>query len=340
MANPEDLTEEILRVVGYDTVKPMLPISMPAQPDVDGRMVTMDRTARKAMAAAGFYEVITYSFIGTRQAEELANGATLIHISNPLAQTDMVTMRPSLLAGLLKAAAQNTANGEPTPRLAEVGKVFTSKGERLMAAGLLLPNMARHWKKAQPAPDAYTAKAAALQVLTLLGAPLGGLQVEAKAPAHYHPGRSGTLRVGPFTLAHFGELHPAVAKAHGLKGAMVFELELEPLLKLSAKARTWQTRPYPPVLRDLAFVLPHDVTAQALLATVQGALPSAARALLQSVDVFDKYVGERIPAGMQSMALALVFQSPEKTLTEADITPLMAAITTAVKEKNKGELRA
>lgn len=340
MSTPEDLTEEILRVEGYDQVVPQLPPAMGAQPRVDGRPVVLDRAARKAVAAAGFYEVMTYSFIGQKAAEPFANGATLLDVANPLAQTDMATMRPSLLPGLLAAAAKNAANSEPVARLAEVGKVFTTKGERLMAAGVLLPLATRHWKGGGAKPDAFTAKAAVLQVLETLGAPLGGGQISSPALPHYHPGRSGTVQVGPFTLAHFGELHPALAKQYGVKGVMVFELELEPLLKLSAKPRPWQNRPYPPVLRDFAFMLPQTVTAQQLVQTLQNAVPAAQKAWVQRVEVFDRYVGERVDATMQSLAVALTLQSAEKTLTEGDILPLVEALTLAVKTKLGGELRA
>ncbi|MBI1308406.1 MAG: phenylalanine--tRNA ligase subunit beta [Proteobacteria bacterium] len=336
MTTPEDLTEEILRLEGYESVTPQLPPSMPGQFQVNSAPVILDRTARKALAATGFLESISYSFIGTPTAEMFASGQELIHLANPLAQTDMTTLRPSLIPGLISAHKSNLAKSENAPRLAEVGKVFSAKGEKLMAAAILAPTATRAWRRGEGAPDAFTAKAAAQAVLSLLGAPVESATVSREAPSWYHPGRSGTLAVGPFVLAHFGELHPATAKALDVPAVAIFELHLEPLLKLTAKPRPWQPMPYPAVKRDLAFLLPQDVTAQQVVATIR----ASNQTLLRAVEVFDHYIGERIPAGKQSLALSLTLQSPEKTLAEADITPIIQAAVQAVETKHQAQLRA
>lgn len=343
MATPEDLTEEILRVMGYENVAPVLPHGIGGQFEVNGAAITLDRLARRACAATGFLESITYSFIGNATARTFANGAQLLSLANPLAQTDMTTMRPSLLPGLLHAASKNFANSDATPRLAEVGKVFSvHKGkltESLMAAGVLVATGNRHWKGAETKPDTFSAKAAALQILNILGAPTESATVEAKAPQHFHPGRSGTLSVGPFVLATFGELHPALRKQYEIPASAgpvaMFELYLEPLLKLQSKARPWLASPYPPVQRDLAFLLPQNVTAQ----QVTGAIQATKQPLLKAVEVFDHYVGERIDADKQSLAVSLTLQSPDKTLTDADITAVLQTATDAVQSKLNGTLR-
>jgi phenylalanyl-tRNA synthetase beta chain len=244
MATPEDLTEEILRVIGYENVAPVLPHGIGGQFEVNGAAITLDRLARRACAATGFLESMTYSFIGDATAQTFANGAQLLSLANPLAQTDMTTMRPSLLPGILHAASKNFANSDATPRLAEVGKVFSvQKGkltESLMAAGVLVATGARHWKGAEAKPDTFSAKAAALHILNILGAPTESATVEAKAPGvaptgalptYYHPGRSGTLAIGPFVLATFGELHPGLRKQYEIPASAgpiaMFELHLE-----------------------------------------------------------------------------------------------------------------
>lgn len=340
MSTPEDLTEEVLRVVGYETVPPQLPHGIGGQFEVNGTAVSLDRLARRAIASTGFLEVMTYSFIGQSTAEQFANGASLLSLANPLAQTDMTTMRPSLLPGLLNAMSRNFANSDPTPRLAEVGKVFTTKGEQLMAAGVLAATGERHWQGAAKKPDTFAAKAAAQQLLSLLGAPVESATVTRTAPAHYHPGRSGTLAVGPFTLATFGELHPALLKPYGFPAhagpIAVFEVYLEPLLKLQSKARPWQPSPYPPVTRDLAFLLPRSVTA----GQVTAAINATRQPLIKAVEVFDHYVGEHIEADKQSLALSLTLQSPDKTLTDADITPTVQKAVEAVQGQLGGILRA
>lgn len=342
MTTPEDLTEELLRIVGYENVTPKLPPAMAGQFQVNGAPIILDRTARKALAASGFLEVITYSFIGRDTAQKFAPASDLIELANPLAQTDMTTMRPSLLPGLLTALKGNLAKSEPTARLAEVGKVYTAKAESLSAAGVLTASSTRHWRVKVAEPDAFAAKAAALQALTLLGAPVEstttlGFHNNRNVPDYFHPGRSGSIQVGPFVLAVFGEIHPAILKSFGLTiNVAAFELNLEALLKLTSKPRPWQPLPYPPVLRDLAFLLPKEVNASSVIAAVR----ASNRDLLKSVEVFDHYVGERIAAGKQSIAISLTLQSAERTLTDADIKPVIDAAVNAVKDQLQGELRA
>jgi phenylalanyl-tRNA synthetase beta chain len=345
MDNPEDIVEEILRVVGYENVPPQLPPASPAQVQINGRAVILDRQARRAIAALGALEIVTYSFIGRDTAEKFSNGEKLIQLANPLAETDMTTLRPSLLPGLLKALQGNLSRHENTPLLGEVGKVFTAKGERLNAAVLLAGVQAKHWQHNAPKPDVFAAKGIALSLLETLGAPVGSLQTASKATSIYHPGRSGTLSVGPFGLARFGELHPSILKMFDITVPIaVLELELDPLLKMKGKAGTWQPMPYPPVLRDLAFVLDATVPAAAVAATIAG----ASKELIRSVDIVDMYQGDprsesgagKIPAGKKSLALALTLQSPERTLTEADITTVLKSAVDAVQQKHGGQLRA
>ncbi|RYG60410.1 MAG: phenylalanine--tRNA ligase subunit beta [Alphaproteobacteria bacterium] len=339
MTTPEDLTEEILRVVGYENVPPQLPPGIGGQFAVNGAPVSLDRLARRAVAASGFLEVMTYSFIGDTIAQQFANGATTISLANPLAQTDMTTMRPSLLPGILNALSRNFANSDATPRLAEVGKTFSTKGEVLMAAGVLAATGTRNWQGESKKPDTFSAKAAAQQVLAILGAPIDSATVSTTVPAHYHPGRSGTLAIGPFTLATFGELHPALHKHYGFPASAgpiaIFEVHLEPLLKLQNKSRPWQASPYPPVARDLAFLLPKTVTAQQVTAAIQ----ATRQPLLKGIEVFDHYAGDRIAADKYSLALSLTLQSAEKTLTEADINGVIEKAVDAVQSSLGGTLR-
>jgi phenylalanyl-tRNA synthetase beta chain len=341
MDNPEDIVEEILRVVGYENVPPQLPPASAAQVAINGRAVTLDRQARRALAALGCLEIVTYSFIGREMAEKFGNGEKLIQLSNPLAESDMTTLRPSLLPGLLKALQGNLSRHENTPLLGEVGKVFTARGERLNAAVLMAGIDAKHWKSGAIPPDAFAnvfgAKGFALSLLETLGAPVGSLQTASAATSIYHPGRSGTLSVGPFGLARFGELHPSILKAFDITVQVaVLELELDPLLKMKNKAGAWQPMPYPPVLRDLAFVLDASVPAAAVAATIAG----ASKELIRNVDIFDMYQGDKIEAGKKSLALALTLQSPERTLTEADITAVLKSAVDAVQQKHGGQLRA
>ncbi|MCA3244667.1 MAG: phenylalanine--tRNA ligase subunit beta [Alphaproteobacteria bacterium] len=352
MATPEDLTEEVLRVVGYETVPHQLPTSSPAQFGVAGEAVTLDRRARKALAGAGFTELLTYSFIGQDAANAYANGHTpLLQLANPLAQTDMTTLRPSLLPGVLTALAKNFANSDlgpaPVLQLAEVGKAFRpvgdKTGETLMAAGVLAHTGGRHWQQAVAVPEAFAAKGAALRVLEALGAPVASGTTVAEAPAHYHPGRSGTFSIGPFVLAHFGELHPTQRAALEIPASAgplaVFELYLEPLLKLSAKPRSWQPSPFPPVKRDVSLLVAETVPAAAVLATLTKASKNLPHGTQLQAEVFDRYSGAQVPGGQVALGLALTLQSPEKTLTEAEVQAILAPLLAAVQSAHAATLR-
>lgn len=336
MANPEDIVEEILRVVGYEHIPATLPRVIGNQLAIDGKPIELDRKARKALAAAGCAEAVTYSFIGAPDATLLAPTENLLTLDNPLAMDSMTTMRPSLLPGLLRAMAGNAAHKDVVAKLGEVGKVFTLQGERLMAAMVLVSDGARTWRGNGTKPDVFIAKAAALSVLEMLGVPMDSLMVEANAGGAYHPGKSGVLKLGPLVLARFGEIHPKLAKHFEAPAstAMV-ELELEPLLKINPKNKPWIPSAYPAVKRDVALVVDNAVTAAALQATLRG----TDRTLITAVDVFDVYVGEHVPAGKKSLALGLTLQAADRTLTEADITAVVAKAVEAAGTKHGAVLR-
>ncbi len=331
MATPEDITEEVLRVVGYETVPHQLPTSMPGQFAVDGRAVELDRKARKALAQHGFLEAMTYSFIGAEVASAFnPHTSQPLTLVNPLAQTDMTTMRPSLLPGLLAAVGKNHANSEATAKLAEVGKVYHASGEQLSAAGVIMATGQRHWQQAEATPDVFTAKAAAMSVLEALGAPVSSGTVTGTTPAYYHPGRSGTLQVGPFVLAHFGELHPALRAQQNIPASAgplaVFEIMLDPLLKLQNKPKTWQPFPYPPVKRDVSLVVKEGMSAAEMMASISKYSKNVSKHLVLDAEVFDVYRGAGVPEGHYALGIALSLQSTEKTLSEADIDQVIAPL--------------
>lgn len=336
MANPEDIVEEILRVVGYEHVPATLPRVIGNQLTIDGKPVELDRKARKALAASGCSEAVTYSFIGAADARHFAAAADLLTLDNPLAMDSMTTMRPSLLPGLLRAVAGNAARKDILAKLGEVGKVFTPQGERLMAAMVLVADGARTWRGNGIKPDVFTAKAGALTVLEMLGAPMDSLLVEANAGGAYHPGKSGVLKLGPLVLARFGEIHPKLAKHFEAPAATAMaEIELEPLLKINPKTKPWTPSAYPAVKRDVALVVDNAIPAAALQTTLRG----ADRALITAVDIFDVYVGEHVPAGKKSLALGLTLQATDRTLTEADIAAVVAKAIDAAATKYGAVLR-
>jgi phenylalanyl-tRNA synthetase beta chain len=344
-----DVVEEVIRILGVDRVPPTpfdrgeaprKPVLKPIQ--------LRTRKAKRALAARNLVEAVTWSFIGKKHAELFGGGNAELALANPIA-ADLSDMRPSLIPGLVAAAQKNADRGFPDTALFEVGQIFRGDqpADQLTAAAgirraLAKPSgIGRHWLKRDGEVDAFDAKADALAVLTAAGAPSSALQVVPGGPAWLHPGRSGTIQIGPQNiLGHFGELHPAALEALDAKGPLVgFEVILERIPE--PKARATRTKavlelsPFQPVERDFAFVVEANVKAADLVR----AAASADRKLITSVTVFDVYEGKGIAAGKKSIAIAVTIQPREKTMTDAEIEALAAKIVGEVNKRTGGVLR-
>lgn len=338
------LVEEIMRIHGYDAIPETVPeresvLPKPALTPLQRR----ESLARTSLAWRGMGEAVTFSFISGRDAELFGGVGEELRLVNPIS-TDMDVMRPSLLASLGRAAARNADRGFGDVALFEVGPQYaddTPDGQSLVAAGLRAGNpVPRHWESAPRPVDAFDAKGDAAAVLGACGAPLDNLQVTADAPAWYHPGRSGVLRLGPNVLAYFGELHPKVAATLGLKGpAAVFEVFLERVPQPKAKAGkprpALKLPPFQPVARDFAFVVESDVPAEKLLRAAK----SVDKALIAAVELFDIYSGKGIDPGKKSLAINVTLQPTKATLTEAEIDAVCAKIVAQVAKATGGVLR-
>jgi phenylalanyl-tRNA synthetase beta chain len=258
-------------------------------------------------------------------------------------------MRPSLLPGLMKATQRNADRGFGDVALFEVGQCFVSdepEGQTIKAAAVRrgtarAEGVGRHWDGGAAAVDAFDAKADAFALLTTLGVPTGGLQVVAGGPPWFHPGRSGTLQFGPKgVVGAFGELHPSVLKALGLKGPLVaFEIGLDALPLPKSKPTKMKPKltlsDLQPVTRDFAFVVGRDVAAGDVVKAAQG----AERQLISTVDVFDVYEGPGIDADKKSVAVAVTLQPMERTLTDVEIDAVAQKIVGEVAKKTGAVLR-
>ena len=327
---PADLVEEVVRIVGLDHV-----ISTPL-PRADGvakptatPLQKIERKVRRSAAARGLNEAITWSFLS--EAEAAAFGGAPSTLANPISE-DLKVMRPSLLPGLLSAAQRNADRGADSIRLFEIGRRYLGETEPLTVGVVLAGERTpRGWAagKAQ-AFDAYDAKAEALALLEAAGAPVDNLQVMGDADAHYHPGQSGTLRLGPKTvLASFGTLHPATAKAFDLTGAVVaaeIYLDAIPAKRGSGFMRPAFTPPSLQVVqRDFAFLVPADVASDALVRAIKG----ADKALITAARLFDVFVGAGVPDGQKSLAVEVTLQPVEKSFTEDELGAIAAKIVAA-----------
>ncbi len=339
-----DLVEEVVRVFGYDRIEP---VSLDLTSVVGHAALTPDqnrrRLAKRALAGRGMMEAITFSFLPGEQAALFGGGQAELKLVNPIS-ADLDTMRPSILPNLLAAAARNANQGYPDLAMFEVGPAYAGDrpdDQSWTAVGLRHGQTgARDWRQADRPVDLFDAKADAIELLEVLEAPAGNLQVSTDAPDWYHPGRSGCLRLGPKVLARFGEIHPRILSAFDLRGpAVAFEVMLDavPSPKKKGPQRPLLARnPFQPVKRDFAFV----VDAETPVEKVSRAAAGADKALIDGVHVFDEYRGPGVAAEAKSIAIEVTLQPTQATLTDDEIEAVSAKIVAAVQKHTGGTLRA
>ncbi|MBV9559525.1 MAG: phenylalanine--tRNA ligase subunit beta, partial [Bradyrhizobium sp.] len=343
-----DIVEEIVRIVGVDKVPetpfergeaPRKPVLTPIQ--------TRTRRAKRALAARGMVEAVTWSFISHQAAELFDGGKAELVLANPIS-ADLSDMRPSLLPGLIAAAQANADRGLGDVALFEVGQIF--RGDRpedqfIAAAGIRhgyasSQGLGRHWSGSAKA-DGFDAKADALAVLAAAGASVQALQIIPGGASWLHPGRSGTIQLGPHNVfGTFGEVHPRTLEALRADGPlMAFEVILDrvpqgkpkptrakPLLELSA---------FQPVARDFAFIVDRKVKAGDIVRAAQG----ADKKLITDVTVFDVYEGKGIDDGRKSIAITVTLQPREKTMTDEEIDAVGTKVVAEVTKKTGAVLR-
>lgn len=342
-----DLVEEVVRIVGIDGLEPT-PMARPkavARPIVTLRQHRI-ATARRALAARGMVEAVTWSFINHDDATAFGGGKAVLRLVNPIAEA-LSDMRPSLLPGLIHAVTTNVNRGHADLGLFEVGQVFAGtkpEDQTTMAAGVRqglshVTGRGRHWHGRQETADLFDAKADCLAALAAVGGPVDKVEITRDAPDHYHPGRSGTLRLGPNVIAHFGELHPAVlASMDAPERLAAFELTLEnvpePRRPIIRKP-PFVAADLMPVRRDFAFLAHEGVAARDI---VRAAL-SARKDLVTDAVVFDIYRGPGVPEKHKSVAIEVTLQPTAATLTETEIDAVAEAIVEAVGNATGATLR-
>jgi len=343
-----DLVEEVVRIVGLDKVPSA---AMPRSRGVARAVLTEGqrrvRRARRTLAGRGLVEAITWSFIPQAHARQFGGGLEALELANPIS-SEMSSMRPSLLPGLLAAAARNRNRGFTDIGLFEVGQAYRGdapQDQYMAAAGMragatALAGAGRHWTGAAKDADVFDAKADATALLSALGLDAARAQITRDAPAWFHPGRSGTLRLGPKTiLAHFGELHPQTLGLLDVAGpAAGFEVYLEALpaeRRKGPRRNPLQAADLLPVHRDFAFVLDAAVPAGDVIKAALG----ADKKLIAGVSVFDLFEAQSLGPGSKSLALEVTLQPTEKTLTDEEIEAVAAKVIAAVGKATGGVIR-
>ncbi|MBB2701350.1 phenylalanine--tRNA ligase subunit beta [Rhizobium phaseoli] len=349
-----DLVEEVMRIHGVDNIKPA-PLESHAA--VNGRILTTlqirTRAAKRALASRGMLEAVTWSFIPEDQAKLFGGGSPALRLANPIA-AEMSDMRPSLLPGLLTAAQRNADKGYGDVAIFEVSGTYENDrpdGQRRVAGGIRrgtasLAGGGRMWSNAvkgggKPV-DVFDAKADALAVIEACGLPMGNIQIEQGGPEWYHPGRSGTIKMGPkVVLGYFGEFHPLTLEALDVSGALCgFEVYLdamaEPKKKATRTKPALELSPFQAVKRDFAFVVDKTVESGAIIKAATG----ADRKLVTGVNVFDIFEGASVGEGKKSVAIEVQIQPVERTLTDEDFEALTQKIVASVAKFTGGVLRS
>jgi phenylalanyl-tRNA synthetase beta chain len=337
-----DLVEEIARIQGYDALPAT---ALPEMPRRAGGVLTVRqgrvRAARRSLAARGYAEIISWSFVKRETAALFGGGAAELVLTNPIA-ADLDCMRPSALPNLIEAAGRNARRGFPDAALFEIGPNYRGdqpEDQSLAITALIASHQARRWDGGISDP-LFDLKADLLGLLDEMGGP--NLQtVQGTNSPWWHPGRSARLQLGPKTIvAEFGEIHPAILKALDVEGPVVaFELHLDAVPK--SKRKGTKTKPalaisaLMPLSRDFAFLVSAEVAAGDLVRPIT----ATDKALITQVRVFDVYQGQGVPEGQKSVAVEVLIQPTDKTLTDAEIDALSAKIVAAAAKTVGAKLR-
>lgn len=345
-----DLVEEVVRIAGIDNI-PSVP--MPRMSGIARAVLTSSqkraRRTKRVLAGRGMVEAITWSFVSHEEATVFGGGADALELSNPIS-VEMSSMRPSLLPGLLSAVQRNRNHGTADVAVFEQGSAYrgTESGDQALSASGVRAGTAaiggagRHWDGNGAPVSVFDVKADVFAVLAALGVNTDNVQVSRSAPEWFHPGRSGTVQLGPKTvLAHFGEVHPKTLSALDVDpGVCAFEIFLDALPP--EKKRKSRARPalanldLQPVTRDFAFVVECDVAAQDVLKAARG----ADRKHIADVRVFDVFDGGQLASeGKKSLAIEVTLQPSGATFTDEDIEAIAARIVAAVGKATGGEIR-
>ncbi len=347
---PADLVEEVVRIVGLDKVPatPLPRIHGVAQPVLTENQ-KRTRLARRILASRGLVECVTWSFIPQNEAEHFAGGQDNLQLANPIS-VDLSTMRPSLVPGLLSALHRNQNRGFQDAALFELGQTYSSAeaaGQHLIASGAragseTLVGGGRDWQATARPVDLFDAKADLAAALSAMGLDIEKAQITRDAPSWYHPGRSGTVRLGPKRiLAHFGEVHPATAALYELDGPVaafeIFINNLPPEKKKAGRAKpALPASDLLPVRRDFAFVVDATVDASTLLRAAE----KADKKLISNINVFDVFEGGDLAAeNKKSVAIEVTLQPHDETLKDKAIEAVSEAIIAQVKKATGGVIR-
>jgi phenylalanyl-tRNA synthetase beta chain len=337
----EDLVEEVVRIYGFESIPstPLPAAEENVEPVLDG-LAKRRGKMRLSLASRGMVEAITWSFMAEESARLFVEDHDLLTLKNPIS-SELSVMRPSLLPNLIEAVNYNAARGSANLAFFEYGRLYHGVEEKQQAPVMALLRSGNATDKSvhhdARAVDVYDIKADVYAALEAVQFPVGNLRVDTPAPSWYHPGRSGSLRLGKQVIAQFGELHPSVLKALDcdvpLVGAEIFLGNLPPQKRKSPARSKLVISEYQASQRDFAFIVDQDVQVGPVLKSV-----ASSHKLIQDVGLFDVYQGKGVEGGKKSVAFSVKIQAADHTLTEEELEGVSKTVI-GVLEKQGGTLR-
>ena len=321
----EDLIEEIARMVGYDNIPVTPELSRGHLGTATEEVLTEDRLV-DLLAARGYSEIITYSFVDDELENAINPGTEFVRLANPISQ-DLSVLRRSLWPGLLKTASQNLSRQQTRMRLFETGKQFAAGADKVeetpVLAGLVAGSRwPEHWDFETTATDFFDVKSDVEAIFKLTGRLEEVRFVPAEHPA-LRPGQTARIELAGKNIGWLGALHPVIEQQLELRtNVILFALRLRETLQSAVPDfRTYSK--FPSVRRDIALLVDENVSVDQIIDSVR----ERAGDMLQNVVIFDVYRGKGIDSRLKSVALGLILQDTSRTLTDADADETVSSVT-------------
>ena len=333
-----DIYEEIIRMYGFENIEPVMPIEN-IQAGKKAENIDLIDNTKEILREIGLQEVINYSFIPKNVVDILNIKERVIEIKNPLSE-DMAILRPTLMWSVLSNIRDNINRNQFDLRFCEVSRVFSPAEELAnedlrVCIGLAGRPERTLWNPKPEAYDFYTIKGYVEKLMEYMG--IARYKLERSTNSNFHPGRSAELRIGNDVIGVFGEIHPDVQEKMEIKRERVYiaEIDLTKCVKYMKNSNKYEKIvKYPEVTRDLAIVLSKDVLVGNMIESLKKVSP-----IIEKIDIFDVYEGDKIEANKKSVAISIVLRNKEKTLDEKEINSAIEKILATISKDYNGEIR-
>lgn len=336
----EDIIEEIVRIYGYDKLPEINLPQIPKSKVVPAEHKRLS-DIKRIMAANGYDEVVTWSFMDSSKAKMFSDIKDELTLQNPIS-SDLDYMRPSILPNLLGLARNNINRSIDNLSIFEVGPIFHDASDNYINSLCAIRtgyNASKNSYQDRRAYDVYDVKADLSSVFELSGLDMNKCQFRSQVPSYYHPTRSSAVALGKNTIAYFGQVHPKILKEFDIEqDVFAFELMISQLpygKEKFGKRAEYNVSDYQIVKRDFAFVVDKSFASIDLINFIL----NLDKKLIKSVEIFDIYLGDKIDLAKKSIAFSITIQDETKTLEEAEISALSVKIIDGAKEKFGAILR-